>query len=46
MNEPVPFLMWGAGFPPNGARRFTEEEAGSTGLVVNPGHSLLGRFLA
>ncbi len=46
VNEPVPFLMWGAGFPPNGARRFTEEEAGSTGLVVNPGHSLLGRFLA
>lgn len=44
--EPVPFLLWGPGCPANGARRFTEAEAASTGLVIRPGHNLLGRFLA
>ena len=44
--EPVPFLLWGPGFPANGARRFTEAEAARTGLVIRPGHNLLGRFLA
>jgi 2,3-bisphosphoglycerate-independent phosphoglycerate mutase len=43
--EPVPFLLWGRTFPANGARSFTEREARSTGLTVDPGHSLMARFL-
>jgi len=44
--DPVPFVMWGNGFSSNGARRFTEQEAASTGLVVDPGHELMGRFVS
>jgi 2,3-bisphosphoglycerate-independent phosphoglycerate mutase len=44
--EPVPFLMWGAGFEGNGAAAFTESEARATGLAVAPGHVLMGRLLA
>jgi 2,3-bisphosphoglycerate-independent phosphoglycerate mutase len=36
--EPVPFLMWGAGFEANGASAYTEEAARATGLAVAPGH--------
>jgi len=43
--EPVPFLMWGPGFHPNGAQAYTEAEARATGLTVAPGHLLLARFL-
>ncbi len=43
--EPVPFLLWGAGFTPNGARRFTEAEAAKTGLFVDPGYNIMGRFV-
>ena len=43
--EPVPFVMWGPGFEPNGARAFTEKEAQATGFAVAPGHLLLSRFL-
>ena len=44
--EPVPFVMWGAGVPANGARAFTEKEARATDFAVAPGHLLLQRFLA
>ena len=30
--EPVPFLIWGSGVKRNGGIRFTEAEAGKTGL--------------
>lgn len=43
--EPVPFVMWGPGFVPNGARAFSEAEARSTGLTVAPGHLLMSQFL-
>ena len=43
--EPVPFLVWGPGFPANGARAFTEREARGTGLLVDPGHRLMARFV-
>jgi 2,3-bisphosphoglycerate-independent phosphoglycerate mutase len=44
--EPVPFVMWGPGFGPNGASAYTERETRATGFAVAPGHSLLSRFLA
>ena len=44
--EPVPFVMWGAGVPANGAQAFTEKEARATDFAVAPGHLLLQRFLA
>ena len=45
VDEPVPFLMWGPGFEPNGAAAYTEAEAAATGLLVAPGHYLMPRFL-
>ncbi len=44
--EPVPFVMWGPGFAPNGATAYTEKEARATGFAVAPGHLLLSKFLA
>lgn len=43
--EPVPFLIWGSGVKPNGAARFTEREAGRTGVVIEPGFKLMTNFL-
>jgi len=43
--EPVPFVMWGAGFAANGAKAFSEAEARATGFAVAPGHQLLSLFL-
>ena len=39
--EPVPFMVWGEGFPGNGAKRFTEAEAGKTGLLIDPGYNIM-----
>ena len=43
--EPVPFVMWGPGYAPNGARAFSEAEARATGFAAAPGHILLSMFL-
>jgi 2,3-bisphosphoglycerate-independent phosphoglycerate mutase len=43
--EPVPFLLWGAGFSSNGAKRFTEAEAKSTGLLIEDGYNIMGRLI-
>jgi 2,3-bisphosphoglycerate-independent phosphoglycerate mutase len=43
--EPVPFVLWGPGFAPNGAAAYTEDEARATGLAVAPGHLLMSMFL-
>jgi 2,3-bisphosphoglycerate-independent phosphoglycerate mutase len=43
--EPVPFMLWGAGFAPNGAKRFTEAEAKSTGLFIEEGYNIMGRLI-
>jgi 2,3-bisphosphoglycerate-independent phosphoglycerate mutase len=42
--DPVPFLIWGAGIKPNGARRFTEPEA-QTGLFLDPGYNIMSKLL-
>ncbi len=44
-DDPVPFLLWGAGFTPNGARRFTESEAKSTGLFIEDGYNIMSRLM-
>jgi 2,3-bisphosphoglycerate-independent phosphoglycerate mutase len=39
--DPVPFMLWGSRVKANGARRFTETEAGKTGLLVDPGYNIM-----
>lgn len=43
-DEPVPFVLWGRGFAPNGARRFAEAEAKSTGFFIEDGYTIMGRL--
>jgi 2,3-bisphosphoglycerate-independent phosphoglycerate mutase len=43
--EPVPFLFWGKGFEPNGAKEYTEAAAKRTGLLVADGYKIMGKFL-
>ena len=44
-DEPVPFLLWGAGFTANGASRFTEAEAKGTGFFLEEGYKIMERLL-
>jgi len=44
-DDPVPFLLWGPGFAPNGAKRFTEAEARKTGLFIDPGYYIISRLI-
>ena len=43
--DPVPFMLWGAGFSGNGGERFTEAEAAKTGLFIDPGYNIMGRLI-
>jgi len=43
--DPVPFLLWGPGFIPNGARRFTEAEAEGAGFFIEEGYKIMERLL-
>ncbi len=43
-DEPVPFMLWGPGFTTNGAKRFTEAEAKSTGFFIEEGYKIMGRL--
>jgi len=43
--EPVPFMLWGAGFTANGAGRFTETEAKGTGLFIQNGYNIMSRLV-
>jgi len=44
-DAPVPFLLWGEGFSPNGAERFTEVEAKRTGVFVVEGCSIMSKLI-
>jgi 2,3-bisphosphoglycerate-independent phosphoglycerate mutase len=44
-DNPVPFLLWGTGFTANGAKRFTEAEAKSTGLFIGEGYNIMSRLI-
>ena len=43
--EPVPFMLWGAGFIANGAKRFTEAEAKGTAFFIEEGYNIIGRLI-
>jgi len=43
--EPVPFLLWGVGFKPNGAKNFSEIEAKGTGLFIEDGYNIMKRLV-
>jgi len=43
--DPVPFLIWGKGIKPNGAKRFTENEAKRTGVFVEEGYKIMGKLV-
>ena len=43
--EPVPFMLWGPGFISNGAKRFTEAEAKSTGILIEEGYNITGKLI-
>jgi len=43
--DPVPFLIWGKGAKANGAKRFTEAEANSTGVFIGEGYKIMGRLI-
>jgi len=44
--EPVPFILWGPGFATNAAKGFTEAEAESTGLLIDPGYNIMSRLMS
>lgn len=43
--DPVPFLLWGQGFSPNGAKRFTEAEAEKAGFSLDQGYKIMGMLV-
>jgi 2,3-bisphosphoglycerate-independent phosphoglycerate mutase len=43
--DPVPFVLWGPGFTANGAKKFTEAEAKSTGLFIEEGYNIMGKLI-
>jgi len=43
--DPVPFLLWGAGFTANGAKRFTESEAKNTDFFLEEGYNIMKRLI-
>jgi len=45
IDEPVPFMLWGKGFESNGAGRFTEAEAKSTGFFIKEGYNIMARLV-
>lgn len=44
-DDPVPFLLWGNGCIPNGAKRLIESDAKRTGLIINPGWNIMHRLV-
>jgi len=43
-DEPVPFVLWGPGFMPNGAQKFTEAEAKNTGIFIEDGYNIMTKL--
>lgn len=44
-DEAVPFMLWGKGITPNGAKRFTEAEASKTGFYLDNGFDIMKRLI-
>lgn len=45
VGEAVPFVLWGVGIEPNGAPAYTEAAAAMTGLVADPGRTVMDLLL-
>jgi len=45
VDDPVPFMLWGAGFTANGAKKFTEAEAKGTGFFIDDGYNIMNRLI-
>jgi len=43
--DPVPFMLWGSGFTPNGAKRFTESEAKKVGFFIDNGYNIMNMLV-
>ncbi len=43
--DPVPFMLSGSGLAGNGAARFTERDAAATGLLVDPGYTIMRKLV-
>ena len=44
-DDPVPFVLWGAGLISNGAKRFTEAEAKTTGVFIEEGYNIMNQLI-
>lgn len=44
-DNPVPFLLWGAGFESKGAKRLTEKEAKRTGFFIKNGYNIMNELI-
>ena len=45
VDDAVPFVLWGPGFEPSGAKRFTEAEARGTGVLIEQGFDIMRRLI-
>jgi 2,3-bisphosphoglycerate-independent phosphoglycerate mutase len=45
VGDAVPFVLWGPGFKPDSAKRFTEAEAKGTGVLVEQGFDIMRRLI-
>ncbi|MRR13812.1 cofactor-independent phosphoglycerate mutase, partial [bacterium] len=45
VGEPVPFVLYGPGINPNGARMYDEPDAAATGFTVDPGRGVMDLLL-
>ncbi len=43
--DPVPFVLWGDGFKPNGAEKFSENEAKNTSFFIEDGYNIMQRLI-
>ena len=44
-DDPVPFLLWGAGFTADEAKRFTEDEAKKVGFFIDEGYNIMRQLI-
>jgi 2,3-bisphosphoglycerate-independent phosphoglycerate mutase len=43
--DPVPFVLWGTGFRPAGAKSFSEIQARDTGIFVGDGYEIMRKLI-
>lgn len=45
VSDPVPFVLWGPGFRPTGAKAFSETQARDTGIFVGDGYTIMRKLV-